>query len=242
MNAKFNLETPGGSRLDTVTRFSGWYIPDHDRRPQLYVACNGKREALLEWGSIRPDVSSAFPSQSQSMISGFQGDVLMGESAQAPELDVVVCDAAAQGRELFRRRYAVGPYHPPALRERSFALFELLVCPECRSPLAKHETDWGCPRCGMSIAVRGGVPHFLHAEGTPCLHLSEQTNTHIPQMCSTFLGAIERASCSISGLATLPRICCGLTWSILMPFSISGPIWSVRVAACPSGIRRLMLW
>ena len=71
MSARFNLETPGGERLDTITRFSGWYIPDHGRRPHLYVACNGKREALLEWGSIRPDVSSVYPSQSQSMISGF---------------------------------------------------------------------------------------------------------------------------------------------------------------------------
>ena len=178
MKSKFNLETPLGDRLDTIARFSGWYIPEHGRRPELYVACNGKREVLLEWGSIRPDVSSVYPSQSQSMISGFQGDVLVGEYEQRPELDVAVCDAAEQDRELFRRRFAVGPYRRPALRDRSFALFDLLVCPECRSSLAKHETDWGCPRCGMSIPLRGGVPHFLQAEGTPCLHLSEQTNTH----------------------------------------------------------------
>ncbi|WHZ24851.1 MAG: hypothetical protein OJF47_003963 [Nitrospira sp.] len=178
MNARFNLETPGGDRLDTITRFSGWYIPDHGRRPHLYVSCNGKREATLEWGSIRPDVSSVYPSQSRSIVSGFQGDVLVGEYEQAPELEVAVFDAAGQGRELFRRRYAVGPYHPPTLRDRSFTLFDLLVCSECRSPLAKHEMEWACLRCGVPIPVRRGVPHFLQAEGTPCLHLSEQTNTH----------------------------------------------------------------
>jgi len=57
MTVRFNLETPGGPQLNTINRFSGWYIPDHGRRPELYVACNGKRAASLEWGSVRPYTS-----------------------------------------------------------------------------------------------------------------------------------------------------------------------------------------
>ena len=107
MSVKFNLETPVGNSLAGINRLSGWYIPDHGLRPQLYVACNGKREAALEWGSIRPDVSSVYPAQSQSIISGFQGDLLVGEHLEGQDLDVAVLDAAGQDRELFRRRYAL---------------------------------------------------------------------------------------------------------------------------------------
>lgn len=178
MSVKFNLETPVGNSLGAINRLSGWYIPDHGRRPQLYVACNGKREAALEWGSIRPDVSSVYPAQSQSIISGFQGDLLMGEHLQGKELNVAVLDAAGEDRELFRRTYVIEASPPPVTRDRSFNLFDLLVCPECRSPLSKQETGWVCPRCAMPVHLRAGVPHFLHEQGTPCLHLSEQTSTH----------------------------------------------------------------
>ncbi len=178
MTVKFNLETPTGNKLDPISRFSGWYIPDHGCRPQLYVACNGEREAALEWGSIRPDVSSVYSVQSQAIISGFQGDLLVGEHVQGQEVDIAVLDAAGQGRELFRRTYVLGPYRPPAARDRSFNLFDLLVCPECQSPLAKHDVGWACPRCAMRARLRGGVPHFLGEQGIPCLHLSEQTTTH----------------------------------------------------------------
>lgn len=178
MTVKFNLETPMGNRLDAISRFSGWYIPDHGCRPQLYVACNGEREAALEWGSIRPDVSSVYSVQSQAIISGFQGDLLVGEHVQGQEVEVAVLDVAGQDRELFRHRYTFGSYRPPAARDRSFNLFDLLVCPECHSPLAKHDLGWACPRCALRACLRGGVPHFLHAQGTPCLHLSEQTTTH----------------------------------------------------------------
>lgn len=178
MTAKFNLETPTGNRLDGISRFSGWYIPDHGRCPKLYVACNGKREAALEWGSLRPDVSKVFSGQSRAIISGFQGDLLVGGLAQVQEMEVAVLDEAAQDFELFRRTYAIGPYRPPAMRDRSFNLSDLLVCPECRSPLAKHDIGWACPECAMPVHLRGGVPHFLQNQGTPCLHLSEQTNTH----------------------------------------------------------------
>ncbi len=109
MTVKFNLETPTGNRLDPISRFSGWYIPDHGCRPQLYVACNGEREAALEWGSIRPDVSSVYSVQSQAIISGFQGDLLVGEHVQGQEVDIAVLDAAGQDRELFRRTYVLGP-------------------------------------------------------------------------------------------------------------------------------------
>ncbi|MDP9132940.1 MAG: class I SAM-dependent methyltransferase [Nitrospirota bacterium] len=175
---KFNLETPTGNCLDTISRFSGWYIPDHGRRPQLYIACNEEREAALEWGSIRPDVFSVYSAQSQAIISGFQGDLLVGAHVQGQEVDIAVLDAAEQDRELFRRRYTVGLYRPPAARNRGFNLFDLLVCPECCSPLAKHDLGWACPRCAMPVPLCGGVPHFLHEQGTPCLHLSEQTTTH----------------------------------------------------------------
>jgi len=178
MTIQFNLETPTGDRLDTVSRFSGWYIPDHGRRPQLYVAYDGKQEAALEWGSIRPDVSSVYPTQSQAIISGFQGDLLVSERMQRQGLEVTVLDAAGQDRALFRRTYACEPYQPLITRHRSFDLFDLLVCSECRSPLAKHDLGWACPRCAMSVPLRGGVPHVLHEQGIPCLHLSEQTNTH----------------------------------------------------------------
>ncbi len=178
MSARFNLETPAGSCLGTINRLSGWYIPDHGRRPELYIACNGKREAALEWGSIRPDVSSVHPAQSQSIISGFQGDLWISEQLQGQELDVAVVDAAAQDRELFRRTYVIESSGAPVTRDRSFNLFDLLVCPECRSPLSKLDSGWGCPRCGMPVHLRAGVPHFLHEQGIPCLHLSEQTSTH----------------------------------------------------------------
>lgn len=178
MTVRFNLETPGGPQLDTINRFSGWYIPDHGRRPQLYVACNGKRVATLEWGSVRPDVSSVYSTHSQAIISGFQGDLLMGEQDQSKAVEVVVLDAAGQDRELFRRTYAVGPYRPPVMRDRSFNLCDLVVCPECRSALAKQDLGWTCPRCARLVPLRGGVPHFLQEQGTPCLHVTEQTNTH----------------------------------------------------------------
>jgi len=178
MTVRFNLETPGGSQLDTINRFSGWYIPDHGRRPQLYVACNGKRAAALEWGSIRPDVSSVYSMSAQAIISGFQGDLLIGEQEPTP-VEVVVFDAAEQqDRELFRRTYAVRPCCQPVARDRFFNLFDLLVCPECRSPLAKQDLRWVCARCARRVPVEGGVPHFLQDQGTPCLHITERTNTH----------------------------------------------------------------
>jgi SAM-dependent methyltransferase len=178
MTVRFNLETPGNNKLDTINRFSGWYIPDHGRRPQLYVSCNGKREAALEWGSIRPDVSSVFSAQPKAIISGFQGDLLMKECEQAQEAEIVILDAAGQDRELFRRTYAIGPYRPSVMRDRSFNLFDFLVCPECRSPLARHDVGLACPRCATPVSLRGGVPHFLQEEGAPCLHLTEAANTH----------------------------------------------------------------
>ncbi len=190
MTATFNLETPAGTMLDTVNRFSGWYIPNHGRRPHLYVACNGEREAVLEWGSIRPDVASAYSAQSQAIISGFQGDLLFDEHAHGRELDIAVLDGEASERELFRRTYAVAAYRPPVVRERSFNLFDLLVCPECRSPLGRKDLVWACPRCAMRARLRGGVPHFLHEQGTPCLHLSEQKTTH--PYSSDVLGILDR--------------------------------------------------
>ncbi len=178
MSVNFNLETPVGNRLVGINRLSGWYIPDHGLRPQLYVACNGKREAALEWGSIRQDVSSIYPAQSQSIISGFQGDLLVGEHLQGEELEVAVLDAAGQDQELFLRRYVLESSRPQTFRDRSFKVVDLLVCPECQSPLAKHGHDWVCSRCALPVPLRGGVPHFLQEQGIPCLHLSEQTTTH----------------------------------------------------------------
>ncbi len=164
--------------MDRLSRFSGWYIPDHGRRPQLYVTCNGEREAALEWGSIRPDVFSVHPSQAQAIVSGFQGDLLVGDHVQKQEVEVAVLDGEEQDRPLFRRTYALGASRPSAMRDRSFDLFDLLVCPECHSTLVKHDLGWTCSRCGVRASIRGGVPHFLHEQGTPCLHLSEQTTTH----------------------------------------------------------------
>ncbi|MCC2640025.1 MAG: methylase involved in ubiquinone/menaquinone biosynthesis [Nitrospira sp.] len=178
MSAQFNLETPAGTVLDTISRFSGWYIPDHANRPQLYVACNGEREAALAWGSVRPDVSTVYSTQSRAITSGFQGDLLIGEHEQGRELDVAILDGAREERELFRRTYAVGSYRPLVERDRSFSVFDLLSCPDCRSPFSRNDSLWVCPRCATRAYLRGGVPHFLHAQGTPCLHVSERTATH----------------------------------------------------------------
>lgn len=178
MTVRFNLETPVGPQLETINRFSGWYIPDHSRRPQLYVACNGKRAASLEWGSVRPDVSSVYSTCSQAIISGFQGDLWIREQDQEKAVEVVVFDATGRDRELFRRTYEVGPYRRPGMRDRSFSLFDLVVCPECRSPLTKQEPGWACSRCAVLVPLSGSVPHFLPEQDTPCLHVTEQTHTH----------------------------------------------------------------
>ena len=178
MTVKFNLETPTANTLDSVNRFSGWYIPEHGRRPQLYIACNGEREAALEWGSIRPDVSSVYPAQPQAIVSGFQGDLLCREHDSGREVEVAIYDAASQERELFRRRYRENGNRALSMRDRSFDILELLVCPECHSRLSRQDRAWSCPMCPMRACFRGEVPHFLQADGTPCLHLSEQTSTH----------------------------------------------------------------
>ncbi len=178
MTMKFNLETPTGETLDTVSRFSGWYIPEHGRRPQLSIACNGEREAALEWGSIRPDVASVYPVHPQAIISGFQGDLLVGQHESGRAMEVTVRDGASQERELFRRTYTFGAYRALAMRDRSFNILDLVVCPECHSRLGRQDRAWDCPKCAMCASLRGGVLHFLREQGTPCLHLSEQTSTH----------------------------------------------------------------
>jgi SAM-dependent methyltransferase len=178
MSVKFNLETPVGNSLEGINRLSGWYIPDHDLRPQLYVTCNRNRQAALEWGSLRPDVSSIYPGQSQSIISGFQGDLLTDGHMEGQELDLAVLDAAGQDQELFRRTYVIRSSNPLVTRDRSFKLPDLLVCPECQSPLATCDHDWACSRCALPVPLRGSVPHFLQETGIPCLHVSEQTATH----------------------------------------------------------------
>ena len=178
MTVKFNLETPMGNRLDAISRFSGWYIPDHGCRPQLYVACNGEREAALEWGSIRPDVSSVYSVQSQAIISGFQGDLLVGEHVQGQEVDVAVLDVAGQDRELFRHDT---PWVVSAanLRETDRSTSSISSCVRSAIRLLPNMTLGGpVPDVRCVLCLRGGVPHFLHDQGTPCLHLSEQTTTH----------------------------------------------------------------
>ena len=234
MSVKFNLETPVGNSLEGISRVSGWYIPDHSLRPQLYVACNGKREAALEWGSIRPDVSSVYPAQSQSIISGFQGDLLVGEHVQGQELDVAVLDAEGHDRELFRRTYVLGSSRPLVTRDRSFNLFDLLVCPECRSPLAKQDPGWTCPRCAMPVPSFGEACRiFFTEQGIPCLHLSEQTTTH-PYSSDVLeiLDAIRAGWCSISGRVIRRRNCYALRWYISMPYSTSGRISSAPADGC----------
>jgi SAM-dependent methyltransferase len=178
MTVKFNLETPTDELLDTVSRFSGWYIPEHGRRPQLYVACDQKPAASLEWGSIRPDVSTVYSAYPQAIISGFQGDLLFGAHEAGRSIEVTVRDGASQEQELFRRAYTFGAYRTPAVRERSFNLSDLVVCPDCYAQLGRHDRAWDCPQCSLCAHLRGGVPHFLQARNMPCLHLSEETSTH----------------------------------------------------------------
>ncbi|HVG01584.1 MAG TPA: methyltransferase domain-containing protein, partial [Nitrospira sp.] len=178
MTRKFNLETPSGAMLDTISRFSGWYIPEQAGRPQLVMSCNGEPRAALDWGSIRPDVSSAYPSCPRGMISGFQGDLLFDEQESGRTVEVTVCDGENQDPELFRRAYTVGPYRAPAVRDRSFKLFDVLVCPECQHELFQHDRTLACGNCETRASLRGGVPQFLPGKSASCLHLSEQTSTH----------------------------------------------------------------
>lgn len=82
MTVAFNLETPTGTILDPVSRFSGWYIPQSGCRPQLCLLCNGHREAALAWGSVRSDVAAVHQTQALAITSGFQGDLFGGEHLQ----------------------------------------------------------------------------------------------------------------------------------------------------------------
>lgn len=175
---KFNLETPKGPLLDTVSRFSGWYIPEQGGRPQLVVSCNGEVRAALEWGSIRPDVSLAYPHYSQGMISGFEGDLFCDEQESGRTIEVTVDDGECQEAPLFRRTYMVGAYRAPEIRDRRFELLEVLVCPECHHHLSRHDRSLACSNCEVAACLRGGIPHFLCRNGVARLHLSEQTSTH----------------------------------------------------------------
>ncbi len=178
MIRKFNLETPGGAMLETVSRFSGWYIPEQGGRPQLVVSCNGEPEAALDWGSIRRDVSSAYPAFSQGMISGFEGDLLFDEQQSGRTIEITVRDGEKHESELLRRTYTVGAYRAPEVRDRCFKLLDVLVCPDCHHQLDQHDRRLACGTCGTRTCLRGGVPHFLKERGVPCLHLSEKTSTH----------------------------------------------------------------
>ena len=178
MMPKFNLETPSGAVLETISRFSGWYIPEQGGRPQLLVSCNGEPEAALDWGSIRPDVASAYPDLTQGMISGFQGDLLFDEKGSSRTVEITICDGQNREPELFRRTYRVGAYRAPDVRDRCFNLLDVLACSECHHQLELHDRSLICCNCEARICQRGGVPHFLRGKGWPCLHLSEQTNTH----------------------------------------------------------------
>jgi len=179
VTAKFNLETPVDDALPTVSRFSGWYIPEHPRRPHLVIKCNGQIEAALEWGSIRTDVFTAFPDQPRSIISGFQGDLLLhSDHDHAACIDVAVVDELQGEVDLFRRTYSVGPIHSHPQREKSFDVVDLLVCPTCDVGLGRTARELSCPRCLCRVSLRGEVPHFLHDRGTPCLHLTERTATN----------------------------------------------------------------
>lgn len=178
MTVAFNLETPTGTILDPVSRFSGWYIPQSGCRPQLCLLCNGHREAALAWGSVRSDVAAVHQTQALAITSGFQGDLFGGEHLQGGVVEIAVIDEAARGIELIRQTYLVRPFRPLPVRERSFQIDRLLVCPECQSSLVYKGARWVCPRCPLHAAVRGGVPHFLEGRGLPCLHVSEQNVTH----------------------------------------------------------------
>ena len=178
MNSRFNLETPSGKMLETVSRFSGWYIPVHGLRPNLKIKRQGKPEAALEWGSIRPDVSTVHPCHPHAIVSGFQGDFLCREEDVGKHIDLAVVDELHPETDLWRGTYAVGTYQPPALRPRSFNTIELLVCPRCHSRLEKHRHELVCSQCPAPVPLRGGVPHFVHDGGTPCLHLTEPTPTN----------------------------------------------------------------
>jgi SAM-dependent methyltransferase len=175
---KFNLETPKGPLLDTVSRFSGWYIPEQGGRPQLVVSCNGEVRAALDWGSIRPDVSLAYPSYRQGMISGFEGDLFCDEEEAGRTIEVTIDDGECQKEHLFRRTYMVGAYRAPEVRDRRFELLDVLVCPECHHDLSRHNRRLACSNCEVGASLRGGVPHFLCGNGVARLHLSEQTSTH----------------------------------------------------------------
>jgi SAM-dependent methyltransferase len=178
MRMKFNLETPTENVLETVTRFSGWYIPTHGDRPHLRVRCNGKLEAALEWGSLRPDVCAAYPGDPQAIISGFQGDLLYGNDDRNREIDVAIVDESYQEGELFKRTYRIEPFNLQTMRPRSFEIFDLVVCSECHSPLSRTGQEMACVECGTCVPLRGETPHFLCEGGTPCLRLTERTSTH----------------------------------------------------------------
>ncbi|HJT19316.1 MAG TPA: methyltransferase domain-containing protein [Nitrospira sp.] len=164
--------------MTTVTRFSGWYIPAHEDRPRLRIQRNGKSEAALEWGSIRPDVSSVYRDSPRAIISGFQGDVLCDEQDHGKEVLLSIRDEAHGGKELLTQAFLMGQFAPPIVRSKAFRLLDVVVCPACHSRLDRHSNELVCAACLSRIVLRGGVPHFLSAGEAPCLRLTEQTPTN----------------------------------------------------------------
>lgn len=179
----FCLDTPSGSVIGRLSRFSGWYLDEGGVKPvglSLYV--DETQYARLCYGSRRDDVAAVYPQRSDARFCGFYGDLLLEKlPAGGDEIVVRICAHYPRCTDitLYRQKYRISE-HPPLFQKRdtSFALKELLGCPGCRELIDLGRSFAVCQRCGSRIHLRYGVPHFLSQTEIPLVRCTENQFTH----------------------------------------------------------------
>lgn len=97
--ARFHLDFPEEKKLNRVTLFQGWYLPERDEEPRaLFLAVNSRPicSLLPEW---RPDVAAALPQFPRALRAGFSGELVLPEEIQpGTAVEVALCAERRDGK------------------------------------------------------------------------------------------------------------------------------------------------
>jgi SAM-dependent methyltransferase len=171
---RFSLDTPAGSDIEAVTRFSGWCLSD-DGLPveRVFVQVDGLALAQLE-RVPRWDLGAAFPQFAEAVLGGFAGDVVFPDGGRSAEVELVA-EHRGERRVLLRRRFRTGK-QPAAfpVRRRAFELGDILETLPRRTPWEKPD---GRPAPAWPALI-AGVPHFHDAGSLPTLRMLEEGPTN----------------------------------------------------------------
>lgn len=178
---KFNLDTPVDTKLDRITRFSGWcFSLNNIVFRGMTLAVNGNPFATLT-PVLRHDVANAYPDSPTSIYAGFVGDLVLPdwvESGSIVNISLIALFADGSDSLLLEREFLVAEGSRSfSERRRDYALSELLQDPE-NGKRIQFENLQNFNGWDTSRQILAGTPHFHSHGAAPLIRVLDAGPTH----------------------------------------------------------------